>query len=436
MIKFIKKTGAILLLSKLIVSTTYGATVGNGFISNIDELKEISNVMNIIKENHVGGDKEITNKTLMQGALNGMMESLDDPHSVYLTKDEIKSFKEEIEGKYPGVGMVIQKKADEPLTVVSPIEDTPAFLAGIKAKDKIIAIDDENTYKLSSEECVKKLKGKVGSKVKLTIFRDGAKKSKDIELKRSLIELKYVKSKMIDGDIGYLRLTQFGENVYPDVKKQLEALLNKGAKGIIFDLRTNPGGSLSEAIKIASMFIPKGEIVSTKNKAGEKDVANREGKYFGDFPLIVLINEGSASASEIVAGAIKDHKRGKLIGEKSFGKGSVQTIVDLPDGDGIKLTIAKYYTPSGVCIHGIGIKPDIEVEEKDDYLFFDGFVTNVDEKETKENRDKIIKEIKGEKEGNKIISHKDVQLNRAIEEMKKMMKNQKKGEVTVKTVAN
>ncbi|MGL5918414.1 MAG: S41 family peptidase [Cetobacterium sp.] len=422
MIKLLRSTGVALLLSGfMLVNSVSAYSVDNGFISNIKELKELSDIMNIIKENHVGAEKEATNTTLMQGALKGMMESLDDPHSNYFTKEELESFKEDIEGKYAGVGMVIQKKSDEPLIVVSPIEDTPAYLAGIRAKDKIIAIDGESTYKLTSEQSVKKLKGEPGTSVKLTVYREEAKETKEVELKRSLIQLKYVKSKMLGNDIGYLRLTQFGEDVYKDLSKELESLLKKGAKGIVFDLRSNPGGSLGQAVKISSMFIPEGRIVSTKGKVGEEEIAYREGKYFGDFPLIILINEGSASASEIVSGAIKDYKRGLLIGEKSFGKGSVQTLLPLPDGDGIKITIAKYYTPSGVSIHGTGIQPDILVEEKDDFLFFNGFVTNINEDETKENRNEIIKEVKGEEEASKMISKGDVQLDRAVEEMSKLL---------------
>ena len=422
MIKLLRNAGVALLLSGImIVNTVPSYSVDNGFIANIKELKELSDIMNIIKENHVGAEKDPTNTTLMQGALKGMMESLDDPHSNYFTKEDLESFKEDIEGKYAGVGMVIQKKPDEPLVVVSPIEDTPAYLAGIRAKDKIIAIDGESTYKLTSEQSVKKLKGAAGTSVKLTVYREEAKETKDVELKRAIIQLKYVKSRMIGKDIGYLRLTQFGEDVYKDVRRDLEGLIKKGAKGIIFDLRSNPGGSLGQAVKISSMFIPEGKIVSTKGKTGEEEIAYREGKYFGNFPLIVLINEGSASASEIVSGAIKDYKRGILIGEKSFGKGSVQTLLPLPDGDGIKLTIAKYYTPSGVSIHGKGINPDILVEEKDDFLFFDGFVTNVNEAETKESRNKIIKEVKGEGEAKKIISKGDIQLDKAVEEMNKLL---------------
>lgn len=428
MIKLLRNAGVALLLSGImIVNRVPSYSVDNGFIANIKELKELSDIMNIIKENHVGAEKDPTNTTLMQGALKGMMESLDDPHSNYFTKEDLESFKEDIEGKYAGVGMVIQKKPDEPLVVVSPIEDTPAYLAGIRAKDKIIAIDGESTYKLTSEQSVKKLKGAAGTSVKLTVYREEAKETKDVELKRAIIQLKYVKSRMIGKDIGYLRLTQFGEDVYKDVRRDLEGLIKKGAKGIIFDLRSNPGGSLGQAVKISSMFIPEGKIVSTKGKTGEEEIAYREGKYFGNFPLIVLINEGSASASEIVSGAIKDYKRGILIGEKSFGKGSVQTLLPLPDGDGIKLTIAKYYTPSGVSIHGKGINPDILVEEKDDFLFFDGFVTNVNEAETKESRNKIIKEVKGEEEAKKIISKGDIQLDKAVEEMNKLLeKNRKK----------
>ncbi|MEG0729970.1 MAG: S41 family peptidase, partial [Cetobacterium sp.] len=300
MIKFLKSKGLILLLSATI--STVGFTQDNsGFLSNIKELKELSDIMDILKANHVG-EKEPTKQTMMQGALKGMMESLDDPHSNYFTSEELESFKEDIQGKYPGVGMVIQKKTDEPLVVVSPIEDTPAYIAGIKAKDKIIAIDGVGTYNITSEECVKKLKGEPGSEVKLTVYRESAKETKEVTLKRAIIELKYVKSRMLDKNIGYLRLTQFGENVYPDVKVALEKLQKDGAKGIVLDLRSNPGGALDQAIKIGSMFIKDGRIVSTKGKVGEEQVSNREGKYFGDFPLVVLINEGSASASEIVAG--------------------------------------------------------------------------------------------------------------------------------------
>ncbi|MDO4589106.1 MAG: S41 family peptidase [Fusobacterium sp.] len=394
----------------------------NGFLSNIRELKELSDIMDIINENYVG-EKQVDKKELMQGAIKGMIEALDDPHSNYFTKTELESFKEDIKGTYVGVGMVVQKRPNEALTVVSPIEDGPAFKAGVKPKDKIIAIDGESVYKLTSEESVKKLKGEPNTKVKVTVLRDKAKEPKDIEITRAVVELKYVKQRMLDNNIGYLRLTQFGENVYPDVRKALEELQKNGMKGLIFDLRSNPGGALDQSIKIASMFLKEGKVVSVKSKDGNEQVSTREGKYYGDFPLVVLINGGSASASEIVSGAIKDNKRGILVGEKTFGKGSVQTLIPLPDGDGMKLTIAKYYTPSGICIHGIGIEPDVKVEEKDGYMLFDSMVTNIDENESKENRKELIKEFKGEEAAKEFENHKDTQLDTAVGILKGLLIN-------------
>lgn len=422
--KFFKSKVFVLLFSVVVFTNCLSA--GNedksGFLSNIRELKELSDIMDIINENYVG-EKKIDKKILMQGAVKGMIEALDDPHSNYFTQTELESFKEDIKGTYVGVGMVVQKKVNEPLTVVSPIEDGPAFKAGIKPKDKIVAIDGESTYKLTSEESVKKLKGDPDTKVVVTVYREATKENKDIEIERAVVELKYVKHRMIDENIGYLRLTQFGENVYPDVKNAMEDLQKQGMKALVFDLRSNPGGALDQSIKIASMFLKEGRVVSVKSKEGNEQVSDREGKYYGDFPLVILINGGSASASEIVSGAIKDNKRGILVGEKTFGKGSVQTLIPLPDGDGMKLTIAKYYTPSGVCIHGIGIEPDVKVEEKDGYMLFDSMVTNIDETETKENKKELIKEIKGEEAAKEYESHKDIQLDTAVGILKGLLLN-------------
>ena len=432
----LKKAAAILMIA--ISSLSFSEDDRTGFLSNMRELKEISDIMDIIQDSYVENanaqkikeeknkntnqkNTGVTKKSLMQGALRGMMESLDDPHSVYFTKEEMRSFQEDIKGKYVGVGMVIQKKVGEPLTVVSPIEDGPAYKAGIKPKDQIVEIDGESTYNLTSEEASKRLKGKANTSVKVKVFREVNKMTKVFELKRETIELQYVKSKMLEGGIGYLRLTQFGDNVYPDMKKALEDLQAKGMKGLIFDLRSNPGGELGQSIKIASMFIEKGKIVSTRQKKGEESIYTREGKYFGDFPMVVLINGGSASASEIVSGALKDHKRATLIGEKSFGKGSVQTLLPLPDGDGIKITIAKYYTPNGVSIDGTGIEPDKKVEDKDYYLISDGIITNIDENQQKENKKEIIKEVKGEKAAKGVDTHKDIQLEAGIKAIKAMI---------------
>ena len=428
----LKKAAMVLMIA--ISGLSFSDDDRTGFLSNMRELKEISDIMDVIQDSYVENanahkNKEeknkktpqaaqkstkVTKKSLMQGALKGMLESLDDPHSVYFTSEELRSFQEDIKGKYVGVGMVIQKKVGEPLTVVSPIEDGPAYKAGIKPKDQIVEIDGESTYNLTSEEASKRLKGKANTSVKVKVYREANKLTKVFELKRETIELKYVKSKMLEGGIGYLRLTQFGDNVYPDMKKALEGLQAKGMKALILDLRSNPGGELGQSIKIASMFIEKGKIVSTRQKKGEETVYSREGKYFGNFPMVVLINGGSASASEIVSGALKDYKRATLIGEKTFGKGSVQTLLPLPDGDGIKITIAKYYTPNGISIDGTGIEPDKKVEDKDYYLISDGTITNIDENQQKENKKEIIKEVKGEKAAKEVDTHKDIQLEAAI----------------------
>ena len=432
----LKKAAAILMIA--ISGLSFSEDDRTGFLSNMRELKEISDIMDIIQDSYVENanaqkikeeknkkttqkNTGVTKKSLMQGALKGMMESLDDPHSVYFTKEEMRSFQEDIKGKYVGVGMVIQKKVGEALTVVSPIEDGPAYKVGIKPKDKVIEIDGESTYNLTSEEASKRLKGKANTVVKVKVYREVNKMTKVFELKRETIELKYVKSKMLDGGIGYLRLTQFGDNVYPDMKKALEDLQAKGMKGLILDLRSNPGGELGQSIKIASMFIEKGKIVSTRQKKGEESVYSREGKYFGNFPMVVLINGGSASASEIVSGALKDHKRATLIGEKTFGKGSVQTLLPLPDGDGIKITIAKYYTPNGISIDGTGIEPDTKIEDKDYYLISDGTITNIDESQQKENKKEIIKEVKGEKAAKEVDTHKDIQLEAGVKAIKGMI---------------
>ena len=442
----LKKATAVLMISLFGMSFARDDD-RTGFLFNLRELKEISDIMDLIQDSYVENanahkkkeeknknkieenkkdtkenkkdiednkeprkPKDVTKKSLMQGAIKGMLESLDDPHSSYFTKEELKSFQEDIKGKYVGVGMVIQKKVNEPLLVVSPIEDGPAYKVGIKPKDKITEIDGESTYTLTSEECTKRLKGKANTTVKVKVFREINNTTKVFELKREVIELKYVKSKMLDNEIGYLRLTQFGDNVYDDMKKSLEDLQAKGMKALVLDLRSNPGGELNQSIKIASMFIDKGRIVSTKQKAAKEKIYQREGKYFGDFPLVVLINGGSASASEIVSGALKDHKRAVLVGEKTFGKGSVQTLLPLPDGDGIKITIAKYYTPSGETIDGTGIEPDTKVEDKDYYLISDSTITNVDEREQKESKKELIKTVKGEKAAEEVDKHKDIQL--------------------------
>ncbi|MGL4393198.1 MAG: S41 family peptidase [Fusobacteriaceae bacterium] len=389
----------------------------NGFLSNIRELKEISDIMGIIFENYVSTKEGqvIDRKTLLQGAIKGMVSSLEDPYTNYFPTTNLQAFKEDLKGQYAGVGMVIQKIPEEYLVVVSPIDGTPASRAGIKPKDKIISINGETTLGITSEDSSKKLKGKAGTKVKIVLYRESDKSTKEVELVREEVKLKYVKGKMLENNIGYIKLTEFGENVYPDVAVELDKLVAQGMKGLVFDLRNNPGGAIDQAVKITSMFVKDGRVVSTKGKKFPEEIAMRTGKYYGDFPLVILINGGSASASEIVSGAIKDYKRGTLVGEKSFGKGSVQTIINLPDGDGIKLTIAKYYTPKGISIHGIGIEPDVKVIEEDAYMLYDGTITNIDEAAQKASKTELIKEVKGDDKAKEFQTKVDYQLDKGIE---------------------
>ncbi|WP_163469664.1 S41 family peptidase [Fusobacterium sp. IOR10] len=420
--KKFKKLVIVLFMTLLTVNIS--AKEKTGFMSNIKQLKEISDIMDIVQENFVG-DKEIDKEILMQGALRGMIESLEDAHSNYFSKDGMEDLENQINGEYTGVGMIIRKYSNEPVTVELLIEGTPAFKAGIRPNDKIMKIDGESTYNMELEDASKKLKGKVGTSVKLMIYREKEKKEKEVILKRANIKLENVKSKMLDNKIGYIKLTQFGTDVDLQVAKSLEKLQESGMEGLIFDLRNNPGGKIDQAIKIGSMFIKEGVIVSERPKKGKEMFSEREGKYYGDFPLIILINEGSASASEIVSGAVRDYKRGLLLGEKSYGKGSVQVLMPLPDGDGIKLTIAKYYTPNGENINGIGIEPDIKVEEKDDYLFYDGLITNINEKSQEKSKEKLLKNSVGEKEAKDLISREDKQLKAAEKQMLKMVKDYK-----------
>lgn len=418
-IVFVVVIGAFTIYATASDNKTAKSDVKLGFVSNLRELSEISVIMNLIQENFVDSnpDKEIivNNELLLEGALRGMINSLGDPHSTYFTKEEMKEFTEDIAGKFAGVGMQISKEKDDYLKVESPIEGTPAFRAGIKPQDKILEIDGETTRGLSTNDCVKKLRGEPGTKVKVKVYRESTKETFDIELERAIIELKYVRHRMLDNEIGFVRLTQFGENVSVDVQKAIEDLLSQGMKGLIFDLRFNTGGSLNEAIRIGSFFLKDGVVVSVKDKKGNETVYERIGKYLGDFPVIVLINGGSASASEIVAGALKDRGRGMLIGEKTFGKGSVQNVIPLPSGAGVKITTALYYTPSGVSIHRKGIEPDMLVEETDAFLFFDGFVTNVDEEAKKEQQKQLIEKSNlTEEEKDKLKSKEDTQLKTAL----------------------
>lgn len=330
-----------------------------------DEFSKVLFVESLIKENYL---RDVDDDKLLDGQLKGVVQSLDDPYSQYLTPDEYRSFSEQTSGVFGGIGVIVTPGDDNLITVVSPIEDTPGERAGIKPGDKITKVDGVEYFAENMDEAVKVMKGKPNTKVTLTIMRkdkDGKNEVLDMDITREEIRLVTVKSNIIDDDIGYIRLTSFDELTYEDFSKNLKGLEKSDVKGLIIDLRNNPGGLLNVCADIADELLDKGDIVYTENKRGKREYL-RSGASHTDLPLVVLVNEGSASASEILAGAIKDHNRGELIGTTTFGKGVVQRIKPLSDGSAVKLTISEYFTPKGTNIHGIGIEPDVIVELNED----------------------------------------------------------------------
>lgn len=307
---------------------------------------------------------ERNNKDIFYGAIRGMMKALDDPYSRFLDEKSFREFKENISGDFVGVGIEITVKDGE-VVVISPIEDSPAMQSGIREGDTIIKVDGVSIKNKPLEKIVKMIRGRPTTTVKLHVRRDGFEEPLEFELTRSIIHTTSVKYDIIDSNkVGYLRIKIFGDDTTREVEKALKYFNSKNIKKIIIDVRGNPGGKLDDAIRICDMFLEKNQIiVSTKGRKGTGNVRENRSSHDPIYrgKIIVLVNKGSASASEILAGAIKDNNRGKLLGEKTFGKGSVQRLFSLTDLVGITLTVAKYFTPSGVCIHGIGIVPDIQV---------------------------------------------------------------------------
>jgi carboxyl-terminal processing protease len=335
-----------------------GASQGNRQEDDYRYFRILTDVFRMVKENYV---ENVSTKDMIYGALNGMMKSLD-PFSTFLTPEQYGEFKQETEGEFGGVGIEIGMDKGRPI-VISPIEGTPAHRAGIRSGDMIIEIDGEDTSNMSLFDVVKRIRGKPGTKVNLTILRKGQEKPIKVELERARIRIESVKWTRIE-DVGYIKLSQFTEGVSRDIEKAVRSLTSQGVKGIVLDLRNDPGGLLTEAVNVSELFLKEGKlIVYTKTKQGEVNryFARKKPTVDEDVPLVVLINRGSASASEIVAGALQDNKRAILVGEKTFGKASVQNIIPLEDGSAIKLTVAYYYTPLGRLIHKKGIQPDVEV---------------------------------------------------------------------------
>jgi carboxyl-terminal processing protease len=337
-----------------------------------DELMEIykdyGKVMAIKQYIDTSYLREVDDKKLLDGQLKGMVQALEDPYSVYMTEDEFTSFTEETAGVYGGIGVVVTPGEDNLITVVSPIEGTPGERAGLKTGDKIIKVNGIEYSAEKMDEAVAVMKGEPNTKVNITIMRPNKNNDLEeieLEITREIIRLITVKSEVLDKNIGYLKITSFDEITYEDFMKELKSLEKSKVEGIIIDLRNNPGGLLNICADIADELLGEGDIVYTQTKNGEREYLKSD-KNKIDLPLVVLVNEGSASASEILAGAIKDHNRGELIGTTTFGKGVVQRIRDLGDGTGLKLTVSEYFTPNGINIHGIGITPDIVVELNED----------------------------------------------------------------------
>ena len=312
---------------------------------------------------------EVDQSKGMDSAINGLLQSLD-PYSAYMSPEIFNAMQTETSGEFGGLGIEVSMESGV-VKVISPIDDTPASKAGIKAGDYIVKIDNTQVQGKSLSEAVELMRGPVGSGIELTIRRRGEKKALNFNIVREIIEIQSVKSDLLKENIGYIRLTSFNENSGDQIKKKINELENKEQiKAYILDLRNNPGGLLSQAIRISDFFLDNGEIVSTKSRKASENRKwfAKKGDLTNGKTLIVMINYGSASASEIVAGALKDHKRAILLGENSFGKGSVQSIIPLKNSGAIRLTVAKYYLPSGKSISEVGVSPDIEVsEESDDF---------------------------------------------------------------------
>jgi len=377
------------------------------------QVELFSYVLTTIQSDYVDEKKP---QDLIYGALKGMLSSLD-PHSQFMDPDEYKDLKTETEGKFGGLGIEISIK-DNLLTVIAPVEDSPAWRAGIKAGDRIVKIGHDVTRDMGLDEAVKKLRGDPGSKVTITVLREKDSLVKDFIITREIIHVDDVKVPHIMGDhIAYVRLTEFRENSYDELHQALENLRSQGADSLVLDLRNNPGGLLDVAIKIAEDFLPANTtIVSTKGRNSSQDTIAKSENNNGDFlnwPMVVMINEGSASGSEIVAGALRDNKRAVLVGGKSFGKGSVQSVIPLPDGSGLRLTTARYFTPSGVCINGIGITPDVVVEE-DASLENKEIEGDKESKEKNEDVDTVFSDLEDKEKKNKTQSSQDKKQNEQL----------------------
>ena len=354
------------LVTMLFAGVLIGKTLEGRSIAAVetyDKLKVFAEVLSQMEKNYV---EPIDSAKLIDGALQGMVNTLD-PHSAYMPPDVYREIQVDTKGEFGGLGIQIGLKENR-LMVIAPIDGTPADRAGVKAGDYIAEIEGTSTKNMTLVDAVNKLRGPKGTKVSLTLKRDGQPAPIKVTLTRETIKIQSVKSQMMDDHIGYIRLTQFQEQTGADLRQALKRLTADGAQSLILDLRNNPGGLLTSAVEVSEQFLPKSKlVVSIRGRSGasEEYRANGESPVV-DLPMIILVNAGSASASEIVSGALQDWGRAVLLGVTTFGKGSVQTIIALSDGSGLRLTTAKYYTPKDRSIHGVGIVPDIVVNGRDE----------------------------------------------------------------------
>lgn len=378
------------------------------------ELELFTDALSIVQSDYV---EEPQARQLIYGALKGMLATLD-PYSQFLDPDSYRELKVDTEGQFGGLGIEITIK-DELLTIITPIDDTPAFMAGLKSGDRIVKIDGEMTRGITISDAVKKLRGKPGTEVKLTVLREGENELKEVAIQRDIIKIRSVReARVIEDGIAYIRLSDFHENTPTDLQNAIDELKRKNMDSVILDLRNNPGGLLDVSVSVAELFLKRRQlVVSTKGRLRHQNLEfrSRVDGQINDLPLVVLINEGSASASEIVAGAIQDHHRGVVMGTKSHGKASVQTIFPLKDGSALRLTTSKYFTPSGRSIHGEGIHPDVDVP------FVEPPEEKEAEKEKKESSEEVFNRIESTDQGKTPEEPKrplDNQLARAVDLIK------------------